>query len=92
MRVNIVLGQSIANSLVNTSGNHINIINNEQQRAFNIQGHQLRRAIQNIRGREPNDVLSEAQRIRRFLLICIRDITGMKFRPIVIFLMHACWK
>lgn len=56
MRVNIVLGQSIANSLVNTSGNHINIINNEQQRAFNIQGHQLRRAIQNIRGREPNDV------------------------------------
>ncbi|WP_437889762.1 hypothetical protein [Phytobacter sp. V91] len=56
MRVNIRLAETIERSVVNTSGGHVNVITDGQQRAFNIQEPQLRRAIQRVRGREPNDV------------------------------------
>lgn len=56
MRVNIQLAQSVAASIVNTSGRHVNIITDDQRRIFNIQDRQIRDAVTRIRGRQPNDV------------------------------------
>jgi len=56
MRINIRLAESIENSIVNTSGGHVNTITDGQQGAFNIRTPQLRSAIQKIRGQAPNDV------------------------------------
>jgi len=56
MRINIRLAESIENSIVNTSGGHVNTITDGQQGAFNIRTPQLRNAVQRIRGQAPNDV------------------------------------